>query len=239
MTNRLPRATLVFCTMLGSIVFLAQTVVSGVGDTDSLAAILENYIQASGGDALRDVQTERRTGTLLRFQAGPVPLEVTARAPGLWRYDQTFAWGDQISCGFDGTNAWVADMHSVKAMEPHQFSDMQLLFDPQAPLKMRTLYPEMTVSGKGEIGEKEVTTVTAISADGRTTELAFDKDSGLLLRAGQMYFEDYRPDGAITRPHKILLGENDSTHFQMVMQFSKMETEVEIDDSRFRYPNCV
>jgi hypothetical protein len=208
-------------------------------DTVGVAAVIENYIRASGGPALNEIRTEQRKGSLLRYQNGQLPLEVIAKVPGLWRYDQTFAWGDQISCGFDGANAWVADSHSVRAMDLNQLGDMRLLFDPQAPLKIRTWYPEMTVSGNGKIGEKEVTTITGMSADGRTIELVFENESGLLLRAGQIYLEDYRPVGSVIRPHKILLGENDSTHFQMVMQFTDTQHDAVIDDTRFRQPECV
>ena len=238
MTVRLPAAM-----MTSAILSLAVTSLYSAKATDNdtvgVTAIVEKYLKASGGPALQEFGSEQRKGTLLRYQTGQLPVEVIAKAPGLWRYDQTLAWGDRISCGFDGTRSWVADMHSVKPMEGHQFSDMRLLFDPQAPLKMRTWYPKMSVGDDGKIGERDVTTIIAVSAEGLSTILAFDKESGLLLRAGQMYFEDYRPVGAITRPYKILLGENDSTHFQMVMQFSKIDNGVAIDDSRFGYPDCV
>jgi len=221
---------------LGLVFMLPTAGRPATGDTTNIDAIINKYIQASGGTALRDFRTERRTGTLLRYKAGQVPLEMTAKAPGLWRYDQTFAWGDQVSYGFDSKQAWVADMRSVETLNPDQLFELQLLADPQAPLKMRDWYPQMTMNGAEKVGQKEAHSILARSAAGRTTELALDKESGLLLRAGQLYFEDYHADGAVVRPHKILLGVTDSLHFQMVMQFSDAQYDVPLDDTRFGQP---
>jgi hypothetical protein len=97
----------------------------------------------------------------------------------------------------------------------------------------------MTITGIANIGDREAYTVLGISQEGFEAELAFDRESGLLLKAGDIYFEDYRPVGEIQRPYKILLGQpTDENHFQMVMQFSKIEQNVEIDESVFLQPEC-
>jgi hypothetical protein len=205
----------------------------------TVAEVLSRYAEACGGDALRSIETESRTGTLVRFLAGQVPLTVVADADGRWYYNQLFAWGDQISFGFDGRTAWVQTTESVGEMHPQQLLDMRLLFDPQAPLKLNEFYPEMTVKGTERVGIKDTVILAATSADGTETELAFDKTTGLLLRAGDMFFEDYREVGSVKRPFRILLGLNQGEERrQMRMLFAQIKHNEAIDSSVFEVPSC-
>ncbi|MGB8951463.1 MAG: hypothetical protein WCC06_02175 [Candidatus Aminicenantales bacterium] len=208
--------------------------------TDPVSPIIKKYIQACGGSALAGIKTETRTGTMGRGVTGKIPLEIIAQAPDQWRFHLTFAWGDQLCCGFDGTTAWIQDTESVSQMSPRQRLDLQLLLDVQAPLKIQMFYPEMTIQGSEKIGNREVTTVMATSPDGIQTELVFDNATGLLRRAGEIRFEDYRDVGRIKRPFRILLGKDEGEeHLQMKIEFSKIQHDLEVDDSQFRWPACV
>lgn len=125
----------------------------------SAAEIIENYIKASGGSALAEIKTETRKGMMLRGLTGKVPLETIAKAPGKWRYHQTFAWGDRVCCGFDGAIAWVQDTKSISRMSPRQRLDLQLQLDVQAQLNVRKFFPEMVIKGSEKVGEREATIV--------------------------------------------------------------------------------
>lgn len=227
------------------ILFLASGVglsekASPSGSALTVEKVIENYIQASGGSALEYIQAELRKGTLLRGTSGKVPLEIIAKALGKWRYTQTFAWGDQVCYGSDGKTAWVQDTKSVQEMSPRQRLDMQLLFDVQAPLKMNEFYPEMKITGSETVGDREATTVRAQSPEGFIIVLAFDLENGLLLRAGDIGFEDYRDVGRVKRPFRILLGKNqEGRHRQMIMQFTEIRHDIDADDSLFLRPTCV
>lgn len=210
------------------------------GPSRSIAKIIENYIRASGGSALAEIKTETRKGTMQRGVTGKVPLETVAKAPGKWRYQQTFAWGDQVGYGFDRTIAWVQDMKGVFQMSPRQRLDLQLLLDAQAPLNIRKSFPEMAIKGPEKVGDREATTIVATSPDGIQTELAFGNETGLLVRAGEMVFEDYRDVGPVKRPFRILLGKDEGEkHLQMKMEFSEIRPDLEVDDARFQRPVCV
>ena len=175
-----------------------------------------------------------------RGVTGKVPLETVAKAPGKWRYQQTFAWGDQVGYGFDGTSAWVQDTTTVSPMNPRQRLELQLLLDAQAPLNLQKYFPEMMIKGSEKVGDREATTIVATSPDGIQTELAFDNETGLLLRAGEMVFEDYRDVGRLKRPFRILLGKDEAEkHLQMKMQFSEIRHDLEVDDAKFRRPASV
>jgi hypothetical protein len=201
--------------------------------------VLSRYAEACGGEALRLIQTETRYGTLLRYISGQVPLTVIAEAGGKWYYNQLFAWGDQISYGFNGRTAWVQTTESVGDMNSELLLDMRLLFDPQAPLKLKEFYPELTLKGTERVGEKDTVVLTAMSVNGSETELVFDKETGLLLRAGDMSFEDYREVGSVKKPFRILLGRDQGEeHRQMKMQFTEIKQNEPIDGSVFEIPEC-
>lgn len=210
------------------------------GRSLTAAEVIEKYVQASGGPALAEIRTETRKGTLLRGVTGRVPLETAAKTPGKWRYGQTFAWGDQVCYGCDGTIAWVQDAQAVSEMDSRQRLDLELLLDVQAPLRIRKLFPKMTVKGPKKVGNREATAVAVTSPDGFETELVFDNGTGLLISAGPMVFEDYRDVGSVKRPFRISLGTDEGEkHLRMKMEFSEIRHDLEVNDARFQRPACV
>jgi len=222
------------------IVILPSTNLRSDDRDAAVQRIIHSYIRAVGGPALSTVTSEASTGTLTRGLSGSVPLETFAVASGKWRYNQTFVWGDQVNFGFDGAVGWIADTSGVEPMDVRQRQDLQLILDFQAPLKLRTWYPEMAVVGSDTIDSSLVDVVSARSADGYTTELAFERSSGYLLRAGEIYFADYRAVGEVKRPFKISLGADvQQDDVPMVMQFAEIRHNSEIDDTVFQQPACV
>lgn len=223
------------------ILFCTFAVPAEPADTSLMpvAKIIAAYAQASGGQALAGIKSEVHKGTLMRGAAGQVPLVVMAKAPGQWMYNQTFAWGDQICYGFDGVEAWVQDTRNIGPMSPRQLLDMRLLFDVQAPLKLDEFFTKMTGKGSEKVGARDASTIRARTRDGLETELAFDRETGLLLRAGPIYFEDYRKVGNVQRPFRILLGSDEGEkHLQMKLQFSEINHNLDLDDALFQRPLC-
>ncbi|OGU56781.1 MAG: hypothetical protein A2V66_00230 [Ignavibacteria bacterium RBG_13_36_8] len=209
-------------------------------DSLTVENVIEKYVNACGGEALKQIKTEFRKGSLVRFRSGQVPLNVIAKAPDKWYYNQIFAWGDQVSYGFDGSTAWVQTTRNIENMPLDQFEDMQLLFGVHSPLKLKKLYPVMTLKRKEKIGEKEVITIIAKSLNGNSTELAFEIETGLLARVGDIFFEDYRDIGNIKRPFRILLGRDQGEeHKQMKIQFTEILLDQDVDEAVFELPQCV
>ncbi|MBN2226105.1 MAG: hypothetical protein JW763_01945 [candidate division Zixibacteria bacterium] len=200
--------------------------------------IINKYIQVSGGENLNAVQSVYHIGTLVRGQTGNVPLEVYAKAPDKWRYNQTFAWGDQIACGFDGISAWQADTGGVSDLHPRQRFDFQLLFTIATPLKLDELFSEIRVKNGETFVDSNIDVLIADSPEGFVTELAFDRKTGVLVRAGDMYFEDYRETGDILLPYRIIFGTADGEKANLVMQFSMIVLNGSVDDSLFERPIC-
>jgi len=113
------------------------------------------------------------------------------------------------------------------------------MLDIQAPLNIQKYYPVMAIKGSEKVSGREAVTLVATAQDGISTELAFDSETGLLVRAGEIFFEDYRDVGRMKRPFRILLGrEEGEKHLQMKIQFSEVEHDLEADDSQFQQPAC-
>jgi hypothetical protein len=203
------------------------------------ADVVERFIQASGGPELAKIRTEIRTGTLVRGASGPVPFEMIAAASGTWLYSQVFAYGDRVSYGFDGGQAWIQDGEGVSALPPAERLEMVLLLDIQAPLKLECLFPKMSVKGFEKIGEKDAVVLAAVSEEGLGLELAFDRATGLLLRAGDLFFEDYRDVGKVKRPFIVFFGKDDAQNsLRLKMQVAEVQRDVEVDAAAFVEPAC-
>jgi len=210
-------------------------------DSNSVTAadVVERFVQASGGAELTKIRTEKRKGTLVRGASGSVPFESIATASGKWQYNQVFAYGDRVSYGCDGGQAWIQDAEGVSVMPPAERLELTLLLDIQAPLKLDRLFPKLTVKGSEKIGEREAVILTAVSEEGPSLELAFDRATGLLLRAGDLFFEDYRDVGKVKRPFIVLLGKADAQDsLRLKMQVSEAKQGVEVDESIFAKPAC-
>jgi hypothetical protein len=200
--------------------------------------IVKRFIQASGGSELTKIGTEKRKGILVRGVSGPVPFETIATASGKWHYHQVFAYGDRVSYGFDGGQAWIQDTEGVAVLPPEERLEFVLLLDIQAPLKLERLFPKMTVKGSERIGERDAVVLAAVSGEGFGSELAFDKATGLLLRAGDLFFEDYRDFGKVKRPFLVFFGKDGGRDsLRLKMQVSEIRQDVDIDESIFSRPN--
>ena len=199
--------------------------------------LIHRYVQVCGGEALKTIKSERRTGTLLRGRTGKTPFEIVYQGPGKWRWHQTFAWGDGVCFGFDGKDAWVQDTETIVEMNPQQRLDLQFMLDPLAPLKLHDWFTEMKVVKRTIVDGKEVLIVHATTEKRVNTELVFDAETGLLLRVGDIRFEDYRDAGKIKRPFRIILGKDErEAHLKMTLEFSETRHNMDSDESRFRPP---
>jgi hypothetical protein len=201
--------------------------------------IIEKCIRASGGPELQKVKSEKRKGILVRGVSGAVPFETTALDSGKWLYHQVFAYGDQVTYGCDGDQSWVQDAQDAVSLPPQEKLELSLLLDLQMPGKLGQIFPDMRLQGEERIGEKNAAVIAATAADGSCFELAFDQASGLLIRAGDLFFEDYRDIGKVKRPYTVWLGaESDPDALRLKMQFAETRQNVDVDESVFVKPGC-
>lgn len=185
------------------------------------------------------MQSLSRQGTLVRGQAGRVPFTSVSQVPGRCAYEQVFAYGDAVRYGFDGTNGWINDAKGTAPLPAAERLDLELLLDARAPLRLRELFPEMSIGGFRPRGEGEAVVVLARSPEGIENELLFDRETGLLLQAGDISFEDYRPEGPLTLPHRVLIGAaRTEDDLRVMMEITTMAVNEPVDPSAFAPPAC-
>jgi hypothetical protein len=208
------------------------------GESVTVDDVIGRFVSACGGDALGFVKTERRTGILLKGSAGKVPFESVSTASGQWYYNQVFAFGDQVSYGCDDGDAWVADQHGVVDIDRRELLDLLMLFDIQMPLRLRTLFPELKIKHSTDEEDAGNIVVSACSVDGIRMELVFEEMTGLLIRAGDLYFSDYREAGPVVRPHQIFIGEDPGDGLRLQMQVNEIVFDGPVGGTIFSRPGC-
>lgn len=201
--------------------------------------ILNRYIAACGGNELSKIQTEIRKGILIKGKTGKVPFTSFSTASGKWTYNQVFAFGDQVSYGFDGHLTWVADKEGVSEIDSREVLDIQMLFDIQLPHRLRNIFEKIFFKKMVKKENAEHIIFCARNRDNIQVELVFDKKSGLLLRSGDIYFSDYKKTGQVIRPHKIFIGHDlGGDNLRLMMEIQKFSFNESIDEKMFSLPLC-
>ena len=100
--------------------------------------------------------------------------------------------------------------------------------------RLQDLSSSLSLTGKEKVGEREAFVVQSRAGD---EKWYFDIESGLLLRHGDSFFEDYREVEGFKLPFKIT---DDATYgFGIVVRLREIKHNVAIDQTKFmEYPDC-
>ena len=209
--------------------------------------IIEKAITALGGRAAMEKITSRTgTGTIEVPDANMSgSVKTFEKAPNMSAVLIDLG-GMQIRQGFDGAVAWEEDPQQglrVKAGVELAEAKREATFNPE--LKMKELYPKMTVRGKATVGTAEAWAIDAVPSEGKPVVFYFDAASGLPLRMDatrdtpqgaidvQAYLEDYRVVDGVKVPHVL---RQVTPMFTMTMRLSEVKHNVTLDDKMFKKP---
>jgi hypothetical protein len=201
----------------------------------SVASILDKYLEASGGrNALEKITNRVATGTVEMTSLGvtgtvefveqsPNQSSVIINAPGLGIMQRTF----------DGTRAWLQD--PVQGIIRFTGLGLEILKEGaifNKPAKLRELFPSAVLIGKEKLGGKDVYVVRM-----GFEKWYFDAEGGLLLRKGNIYYDDYREVDGIKLPFK--LRDEVLASAGIIYQLTEIKHNVKIDEAKFKpYPSC-
>lgn len=201
----------------------------------SVDSILDKYLEASGGrNALEKITNRVATGTVEMTSLGvtgtvefveqsPNQSSVIINAPGLGIMQRTF----------DGTRAWLQD--PVQGIIRFTGLGLELMKEGaifNKPAKLRELFPSAVLIGKEKLGGKDVYVVRM-----GLEKWYFDAEGGLLLRKGNMYYDDYREVDGIKLPFK--LRDEVLASAGIIYRLTEVKHNVKIDDAKFMtYPSC-
>ncbi|HXG67075.1 MAG TPA: hypothetical protein VNO70_18370 [Blastocatellia bacterium] len=236
-------------TLLASVSALAQSAEkkpdAAMPTTDQ---ILDKFVQASGGKAAIEKITSRtQKGTFdLPAMGASGTVEIYEKAPNKTVAIIDITGFGVIREGFNGTVAWAEDpQQGLREKTGAELAAAKLDSVFHRPLKLKELFPKMTLKGKEKVGEREAYLIEATPAEGSMEKWYFDTQTGLLIRSdserespmGKMpvetYLEDYRDVDGVKLPHTI---RQSTPAFAVSIKISEVKQNVEIEDAKFNKP---
>jgi hypothetical protein len=215
--------------------------------TPTIDQVLDKAITALGGRAALEKITSRTgKGTIEIPDAGMSgSIQVYEKAPNQSAVVIDLG-GMQIRQAFDGVVAWEEDpQQGLREKSGVELAETkrEATFNPE--LKMKQLYPKLTVRGREKVGTSDAWVVDAVPAEGAPVVFYFDVESGLPVRmdstrdspqgqiAVQAFLDDYRVVDGIKVAHVL---RQVTPMFTMTMRLTEVKHNVTLDDKMFKKP---
>jgi outer membrane lipoprotein-sorting protein len=210
--------------------------------------VLDKYVQALGGKpAIERITSTVSKGTfeIPAFGANG-PVEISAKAPNKSVLKLDVPGFGVVQEGFNGTVAWSQEPTSgLREKTGAELAATKLDEDFYRPIKLKELYPKITVKGKEKVGEKDAYVLEATPAEGSPETWYFDAASGLLVRmdverdtpqgkmAIQIFQEDYKDVNGVKVAHTV---RQVNSAFTITIKFDEVKQNVPVDDAKFNKP---
>ncbi|MGE3309929.1 MAG: hypothetical protein AB7O66_08160 [Limisphaerales bacterium] len=242
-------------TLLASLAFLLAlspcpwTEAADPVGSPSVQAILDRYVEASGGRAaLEKLKTRVSKGkvevTTVGLSGG---IEVKSKVPNKHLSSVDLAGFGAVREGFDGGVSW-SDAPGVGLREKPAAElarDRRSKVFPRE-LKLREAYERLEAKGTAKVDGADAWVIEGSVKGGKPDRLYFDKKTGLLVREestvdsglGDMSFQvdflEYKDVDGVKVPHLIRIPKPESMGFQI--RFDEVRHNVEVAESEFSKP---
>jgi len=215
----------------------------------SAEQILEKSIEAAGGREAYAKLTSTMAKGVMEFTEQHLhgAIEFYAKAPNKRLVVTNIENLGEFRQGFDGQTAWMDNpVGGLRRLEGAEAARIRLEADFHRPLKWRELYAKIELAGKDTVAGRPAYVVRLTPKEGRPATHYYDAETFLLVRqdvvqetgqgevAVQAVMSDYRDVGGIKTPHRI---EQQLPMGKIVIQFSEIRNNVELDDARFAMPS--
>ena len=222
----------------------------GSSSIPTVDQVLDKYVQALGGKAAIEKMT-----TLVIKGKVDVPstgetgsMEAYRKAPNKEMQMINIPSNGPSERGFDGTAGWNWDPDSGSSdMSSADLAAMKLESDFYRDIRLKELYPKISLKGKERVGNREAYVVEAPHEDGSSEKMYFDTESGLLIQSEvpidvpdegktivNSQFEDYREVEGVKVAFTI---RQTSADFDYVIKLSEVKYNVSVDDTKFKKPS--
>lgn len=210
--------------------------------------ILDKYVQALGGKAAIEKLTSTvAKGTFdLPAMGMSGPMETYAKAPNKNTSIINLEGFGMIQSAFDGTIGWSKDPQSgLRELTGAELADTKRDADFYRDIRLKQLFPKMSVMGKEKVSERDAYVIEATPAGGKPEKMFFDTQTGLLVRLDndrdspqgaahiETYFEDYRDAGGVKVPFLVKIVRPD---FSFTIKITEVKQNVPVDDAKFNKP---
>ena len=213
--------------------------------------IIEKYIAATGGRAVAEkhhsevmhgafeLPAQGVKGTITVYQMAPDKNRVIIELGGIGK----------IESGSDGVIAWDnSAIQGPRIKDGSEKADALRDGTFNASLFWQKLYAKVETTGTEKVNDHDCYKVVFTPAEGSPTTEFFDKESGLLIKtastrktsmgeiSSEVYSEDYRKDGDVFVPHKMI-NKIGPQEVQIIVQ--SIEFNVDMPKDRFDAPDEV
>jgi carboxyl-terminal processing protease len=208
--------------------------------TNTIARILDRYVAAKGGRQALEKLTSRVSKGRMEMEAVGLSgsAELYEKAPNKSILIVNMSGLGIMQRGFDGHDGWWQDslMGYIK-LSGDGLTKARRDADFYGDIKLAELYPLLVFGGKEKVGEREAYVLWGGIAGAELDKLYFDVQTGLLLRKGNIYYEDYREVDGVKLPFTVR--EESLLGFGFVFKVTEVRHNVAIDDGKFvEFPNC-
>ncbi len=210
--------------------------------------IIDKYVQALGGKAAIEKVNSRVTkgsleipavgvsGTVETYEKGPNKAITIATIPGVGviqeAYDGSVAWSDNPMTG-------LRDKSGV------ELANAKLEAELHKAVKLKQLYPTITLKGKEKVGEKDVYVIEATPKEGSVEKWYFDAQTGLMIRTDttqespegkvptEIYIDEYKDVDGVKVPVTLRI----STPMYVInVKTQEVKHNVPVEDTKFTKP---
>jgi hypothetical protein len=207
--------------------------------------VLEKYVQALGGrEALARVTTRVVKGSRVGADGVLVPEEIYQKAPDKLFVMTTYP-SITFTSGFDGARAWARDGKGTDQLNDQFAEALRREAEFYNGVRVRELYPKMTVVSRETLGGRETYVIGAPASDDSKEKLYFDAQTGLLVRRYvefktalgptpvQVDYEDYREVDGVKLPFQLRWS---NPRYSWGRKVDRIEHNVSIDGAKFDPP---
>jgi len=214
----------------------------------SVDQVLDRYVAALGGKAaIEKITTRVAKGTFELPDQGVVgTYEAFAKAPNKSGSEIQFEGFGVVRQGFDGTVGWAESPQAgLREMAGQELSNTRRNAEFHQPLKLRELFPKMSVKERRQVGMRDAYVLEADPGDGSMRWMYFDAESSLLVQVenewdtpqgrikSEVLFEDYREVDGVKVAFVI---RQSNPNIRFVIQLSDVRHNVEVDEAKFKKP---
>jgi zinc protease len=210
--------------------------------------IIEKYVQALGGKAAIeklnsrtskasfDIPAMGASGTVEAYEKAPNKTLAIINIPGF----------GVIREAYDGKMAWAEDPTTgMREKSGGELADTKLEAEFYRPIKLKQLFPTMTVKGKEKVGEQEAYVIEAKPTEGSPEKWYFDTQTGLLIRQDserespqgkvptETYMSDYKEVDGVKIPHSVRVS---NPMFVINIKTEEVKHNVPVEDAKFTKP---
>ncbi|HEY0547680.1 MAG TPA: S41 family peptidase [Pyrinomonadaceae bacterium] len=206
----------------------------------SVNEIFEKYLAAKGGRAALEKLTSRVTKGKAEISSMNLngTVELYEKAPNKSVMNINVAGLGVMQRGFDGTKGWWQDsMRGYIRFVGYSLTDVRREAIFNRDLNLAQLYNRLLVTGKEKVNGREAYVLQELYDANGAEKLYFDVETGLLLRRGNTFYEDYREVDGVKLP--FLIREESSNGFNFIFRVTEIKHNIAIDDATFaESPSC-